>query len=118
MGHSDAQLAKLRVITRDLLKTGLDVANVGDLRAEVKVNQLEDVQAPERLEPVHQLHQLRGAETELRLLAAAFRPAARTLGVELDPHTRRRHHPELVGNLEQNVDLAELLQNDEDLVAE
>ena len=44
----DARLPKLGVVARELLEPELDVANVGDLRSEVKVDQLEDVQTAYR----------------------------------------------------------------------
>src|SRR5688500_9812933 len=118
MRDSDSQLAELGVVARDLLKPRLDVADVGDLRAEVKVNQLENVEATERLEAVDQLDELRGAQPELRFLSAAFCPAARAFRVKLDPYARRWRHAELVGHLQQNIHLAQLLEDDENLMTQ
>ena len=67
---------------------------------------------------VDRLHELRGVEAELRLLAAALLPAAEAARRELDAHAGRRRHAHLVGDLEQHVDLAQLLDDDEHLVAE
>ena len=110
-------LAQLGVVAADLLQPGLDVADVGDLAAEVEVDQLEDVLPAQPLELVEQLHQLDRAEPELRALAAALGPPARALGRELDPDAGRRLHAHLVGHLEQHVELAELLEHDDHRVA-
>ena len=67
---------------------------------------------------VDRLHELRGVEPELRLLAAALLPAAKAARRELDAHAGRRRHAHLVGDLQQHVDLAQLLEHDEDLVPE
>ena len=67
---------------------------------------------------VDRLHELRGVEPELRLLAAALLPAAEAARRELDAHAGRRRHAHLVGDLEQHVDLAQLLDHDEDLMPE
>src|SRR5438874_10810064 len=49
VSNIDANAAELRVVPGGLLQTGLDVADVGNLRAKVKVNELEDVEATETL---------------------------------------------------------------------
>ena len=74
--------------------------------------------ALQRLQPVEQPHQLHRRQAELGLLAAALGPAPRPLARELDPHAERRLDPHLVGHLEQHVELVELLDHDEHLVAQ
>ena len=83
----------------------------------MEVNELEHIEAIESLQLVDQLHQLRGAESELRLLSAALGPPPGTFRVQLDPHSGRRRDSELVGHLQQNVYLAELLENYENLMS-
>jgi hypothetical protein len=114
----DTHAAQLRVVASDLLQARLDVPDVGDLRAKVEMNELEDVETADGFQLVYEPNELRGAETELRLLAAAPCPPARAFGVELDAHTGGRVHSELVGYLEQHIHLAQLLEHDENLVSE
>ena len=73
---------------------------------------------PRALQPVDRLHELRGVEPELRLLAAALLPASEAARRQLDADAGRRRHAHLVRHLEQHVDLAQLLDHDEDLVSE
>ena len=61
VGDVDTHRAQLGVVARDLLQSRLDVADVSDLRAEVKVNELEDIEAVDALQLVDQPHKLRGA---------------------------------------------------------
>ncbi len=114
----DAELAHLDVEARDLLEPALDEADVRDLAAEVEVQQLDDVESSALAEPVDELHELHRVEPELRFLPGALRPPSGALGRELDADAARRRHPELVGDLEQHVDLAELLDDDEHTVAD
>ena len=82
------------------------------------MNKLEDVEPVEAFELVDEPHQLGGAEPELGLLAATFRPASGPLRVQLDSHAGSRSHAELVGDLKENVDFAELLEDYEHSMAE
>src|SRR5712671_2154234 len=114
----DTQPPQLRVVPRHFLQTGFDVADVSDLRAQVKVDQLEDVEPAFALEPIDELHQLRRAEAELRLLATALCPTSRSFGVKLDANARGWSNAELVGDLKKDVHLAQLLEHYEHLVSE
>ena len=76
--HVHAHATQLGVEARDFLQTRLDVADVGNLAAKMEVDQLQNVEATQRLELVDQLHQLRHVEPELALLATALRPAPET----------------------------------------
>src|SRR4051812_43123920 len=118
MRHVESGVPQLDIEARELLETELDEANVGDLRAEVEVDQLDDVEPARRLELVDRLHELRGVEPELRLLAAALLPPAEAARRELDAHARLGRDAHLVGDLQQHVDLAELLDDDVDLMPE
>ena len=116
MGEIEAHVPELDVVAPDLLQPGLHVPDIGDLAAQMEVDQLEDVLPVHPVEPVEQLHQLDGAEPELRPLPAALGPAARALGGQLDPHAGGRLDAHLVRHLEQHLQLAELLQHDHHLV--
>ena len=116
--HVDAHAAKLRVVTRNLLQSRLDVADVGDLRPKVEVDQLENVESIFILQAIDELHELCGAQSEFRFLAAALRPTSRPFGVQLDAHASRGIYTELVRDFEQHVDFTQLLDDDEHLVTE
>ena len=118
VADAHARRVQLRVEARDLLQPGLDVADVGDLGAEVEVDELEDLEAVGVAQLVDDSNELARAESELRLLAAALRPAPMALGGQLDAHARLRRHAHLVGNTQQHIELTFLLDDDEHLVAE
>ena len=80
--------------------------------------ELDDVEPVRRAQLVDRLHELRGVETELGLLASALLPPAKAARRELDAHTRRRRHAHLVRHLKQHIDFAQLLDDDEDLMPE
>ena len=82
------------------------------------MNELHDVLSPGRHELVDDLNELRRAETELRLFAAALRPAPAPFGGQLDAHAALRHDPHLVRHLQQHVEFADLLDDDENLVSQ
>ena len=114
----EPELPQLGVVARDLLERRLDVADVGDLRPEVKVDQLDDVERIFRLELVEHPHEPRGREPELGLLSSGLRPPPGSLARQLDPDARGRAHPQLTRHLQQHVDLGQLLDHDEDPVPE
>src|SRR5829696_5082764 len=84
----------------------------------MEVDQLHDVEAADGAELVNRLHELRGVEAELRFLAPALLPPPEPARRELDANPGRRRDSELVGDREQHVDLAQLLDDDEYLVPE
>ena len=67
---------------------------------------------------VDDANELARAQAELRLLAAALGPAPVPLGCELDADAGLRDDAQLVRHAEEDVDLALLLDDDEDLVSE
>jgi hypothetical protein len=113
-----AESAQLGVEPRNFRQTCLDVADIGDLRAEVEVDQAQNVEAAKRGELVDHLHQLAGREPELRLLSAALRPAPESFRRQLDANARRGLDAERVRGLEQHVELGQLLDDDEHLMPE
>src|SRR4029079_16658412 len=96
MGHIEAHVPELDVIAPNLFQSRLHVTDVGDLAAQVEVDQFENVLPVQPIEPVQQLHQLNRVEAELGALSPALGPAARPLGGELDPDTGRGHHVHFV----------------------
>src|SRR5437764_880927 len=108
---------KLHVETRHFLEAELDEANVGDLRPEVKVNQLEHVQPAEAAELIDQRDKIGGVQAELRLLTTAFLPPPEAAARQLDADACGRRDTKLVGDLEKHVDFGQLLDDDEHLVA-
>ncbi len=67
-----------------LVHRGADLADVGDLRAQVVVDQLEAVEHAGAGEQVHRLDNLVGVEPEDGALAAGLGPVAAGLGRQLD----------------------------------
>ena len=114
----EAHRAQFGVEARQLLQAALDEADVGDLRSQMAVDQLHDAELAGRGQLVDDLHELGGAQAELRLLAAGLRPAAAALGAQLDAHPAFGLHAHLLRDLQQHVELADLLDDDEHLVTE
>src|SRR2546423_11861697 len=84
----------------------------------MKVNELQDVEpagAPQLLDGGDEV---RRVETELRLLAAALLPAPEAARRQFDPHASCRRDVHFIRDLQQHVDLAQLLEDDEHLMAE
>src|SRR5690606_7359073 len=113
-----AELAQLDVVPRDLGHRRLDVADVRDLRAEMEVHHLQDVELAGGLEAVEHARELRRVQTELAPLAGGLRPAAGAGRRQLDAYARRRLDVGPLRDLEQCLDLARLLDDDQDLVPE
>src|SRR5204863_3775473 len=63
-------------------------------------------------------HEIGGVETELGFFTAALFPSAESTRGQLDAHSSRRRDLHLLGDLEQHIDLAQLLEHDEHLMAE
>ena len=110
-----AKTAQLGVEAAALADAALDVADVGDLGAQVEVQQLQAVQLAEAAQTLHQRQDLGGGEAELGHGTAARFPHAGAGGrqtgahpdVGLDVETSRlvEHHFQLGGLLHHDVDL-------------
>src|SRR5690606_16409448 len=102
-----AELAQLDVVPRDLGHRRLDVADVRDLRAEREVHHLQDVELAGGLEAVEHARERRRVQTELDPAAGGLEAMACARGrVDLGP----------LRDLEKCLDLARLLDDDQDLV--
>src|SRR5687767_12998873 len=84
----------------------------------MKMDQLENFETSLVPQTVYELHELRGAEPELRLFTAALRPPTGAFRMQLDAHARSWSDAKLVGHLKQHVDFAQLLEHDVHLVAQ
>src|SRR5688500_15243813 len=84
----------------------------------MEVDQLDPVELVRGAQLLDRGHEIGGVEPELRLFAATLLPTPETAGRELDANARRRLHLQLVRDLQQNVDLAQLFDDHEHLMAE
>ena len=109
----DAELSQLRIVARDLLQSRLDVPDVSDLRSKMEMDQLDHIQPAKIAQLVDELHELCSAQAEFRFLTTALCPATRAFGMQLDAHAGGGIHSKLICHLKQNVDLAELFDDDE-----
>src|SRR5205823_6827742 len=112
-------LVNLSVDARGLLHRVLDALDVCELRADVKVQELEHVYAPLVLHAAYGFENLCGRQSEFRGLAAGLLPAPRTLRVELDAQSHHRHVAAVVAlrDLQDVVKLVQLLDDDDDALA-
>src|SRR5262249_56854619 len=82
-GHLDVESTRLA-------QRVLHVADVGNLAAEVEVEQLEAVEQPRLAHEADRIHQLRAGEPEFRAIAARGLPPASAAGGELHPNPNPR----------------------------
>ena len=75
----------------------LDVADVGDLAAEVEVHQLQAIGHVALLEVLEGFQDLGQGQAELGAIAGAGLPAAGAAGRQLDAHADRRADVQLLG---------------------
>ena len=110
-----ARLVQLAVDARRLDQRALDDADVGDLAAEVEVQQLEAVGHAARLQLLEPAHDLGDRQAELRAVAARTLPPAAAAGRELDAEADLRPHADLLGVLEDQAELGVLLDDGDDV---
>ena len=104
--HLRAFLHEARIDAGALHDGGTDVADVGDLRTKVVVQELEAVEHVVLLQGVHDIHHLRRGQAEGGAFAAGTGPVAAALGDELDAHAEERAHAERGGAFEDQLQLA------------
>src|SRR3954452_24104267 len=80
--------------------------------------QFQNVEPPGGTKLLDRGHEVGRVQTELGFFATAFFPAAEAPRRELDANACGRGDLHLLGNLKQDVDLAQLLEYDEDVVSE
>ncbi len=113
-----ARLDQLDVDARRFVERPLHDADVRDLAAEVKVEQLEAVLHAACLQFLQAAQNLADREAELRAIAPRRLPAAASAGGELDPHADRRPHAYLLRVLENQVQLRVFLDDRDDVAAD
>ena len=110
----DARLNELDVDARSLVKGALDDADVRNLAAEMKMQQLEAVFHPAGLQLVQPFQDFSDGEAEFRPVAARRLPAAAAAGRQLHAHADRRPHADLFGQIEDEIELGVFLNNRND----
>ena len=113
-----ARLDQLDVDARRFVQRALHDADVRDLAAEVKVEQLEAVLHAARLQFLEPAQNLADGQAELRAIAARRLPAAAAAGGELDPHADRRPDADLLRVFEDQVQLGVFLDDRDDVPAD
>ena len=96
----------------------LDRADVGDLGADVEMDEAEGVLHLRLGEALGDLDDLGGRQAELGVLAGAVGPLAFAGGGELDAQADVGLHAHAAGDADDGVDLGELLDDDDRLLAE
>ena len=96
----------------------LDVADVGDLAADVEVHELKAIGHVALLEVLEGFEDLGQGQAELGSKAGARLPPARAAGRELDPHADRRPDVQLLAVADDRLELGELLDDRDHLLAD
>ena len=106
-----ARLDQLGIDAGRLVERPLDDADVGDLAAEVEVQELEAVLHAAALELFQPTEDLGDGEPELRAIAARALPAPAAARGELHPHAYLRPDANLLGVLQNQPELGVLLDD-------
>ena len=115
--ETEAHLRQLYVELRGLAQGILDAAYLGNLAADVEVDELEAVHQVVLSEEVEGLEELGGVEPELADVAAALLPLAAACRRELDADAEVGADVELAGDSGYELELVELFYYKEDLAA-
>ncbi len=111
-----AQLVQLDVETGRLTHARRDIADVGHLRTEVEVQELDAVQATTFTHDLHQLQNLVRREAEFGFLTAGGLPFTGALRGQTRTHAKTRHHVQALGLFQHDINLGHLLDDQIDLV--
>ena len=106
---------QLGVVTTGLAHAVLNIAQVRDLRAHVKMQQLEPVQAAGFAYGFDQFQQLAGGQPELGALTTGVLPVALAQRRQAQPHAQHRIDAQCPGVLVNQRPLAGLFDHDDDL---
>ena len=118
VAHGRAFLHQAHIKARAFHDAGADVADVGDLRAQVVVQQAEAVQHVAGLELVHHVHDLGRGKAEGGALAAGVGPVAAGLDRELGAHADVGADAQFTAAGEQDAQFAGHLQHEEQVEAQ
>ena len=113
-----AGLAQLDEIAHRLAHAGGDVAQVGDLRAHVEMQQLQAVELAGGAQALDQIQHLARRQPELGLVAAGVLPLAGAQGGQPQAHADARLNAELGRFLQDHVELGRLFDHDGGVEAE
>src|ERR1043165_9983283 len=109
------QLVNLRVHASRFLHRILDALDVGELRTDMEVKELQHVHAIGFLQTADHLQKLGSSQTKLRGLATGFFPATGAFRVELHAHAEHRQRAFVtLDDVENVIQLVELLDHDHD----
>ena len=113
----EAHLMQLDIELRSLAQGVLDAAYLGNLTADVEVNQLQAILQVLLVEEVQGFEQLAGSEAELAGVSTALLPLATATGGQLDADANVGAHLQLTRHLSDDVQLVELLHHEVDALA-
>ena len=113
-----ARLDQFHVDARRFVQRALDDADVGDLAAEVEVEQLEAVFHAAALQFLEAAQDFADGQSELRPVAPRRLPAAAAAGCQLHAHADRGSDADLLGVLQDQLELGVLLDHRDDAAAD
>ena len=116
--QAGAESRELGVHAGGFVESPFDNANVSDLAAQVKVEQLEAVLHAPRLQLFEAAHDLGHRETELRPEPAGRLPASAAAGGQLDAHADLRPNADLLRGFEDEPQLGVFLDHRDDVAAD
>ena len=105
------QLMQLRVETGTFFQAGLDIADVGNLGAQMEVKQLEAVQGTCLAQCLHHVQNLACGQAELGLLTTGVLPVALANGSQPRAHANQRRYTKAFGFFQDQRQLGLLLHN-------
>src|SRR5438874_2669046 len=94
----------------------LDAADIGDLAAEMEVDQLQAIGHVALLEVVEGLEHLGQGQAELGAIAGAGTPTTRTARRQLDADAEHRPYPQLLRVADDRLQFGELLDDRDDVL--
>ncbi len=112
------KLEQLRVVHRRLANGALDRQDVGDLRSDVEVEELERRLHLRFAQDFDRFEDFCSRKAELRVLAAGCRPLARALGQKPHADSDPRHDVHLGRDFRDRAQLRQFLGDQDDLLVE
>ena len=113
----EAHGVELNVELCGLAQGGADAAYLGDLAADMEVEELEAVAQSHLVEHLQGHQQLGAVESELRGVAAALAPLAAAVACQLDADAQVGAHAQLLGRLGNDLQFGQFLDDEEDALA-
>ena len=112
--HVVAHVVELDIELRGLPQGGLYAAYLGDLAADVEVDEFQAVFQSAGFELVEGFEQFAGRQSELAGVAPAFLPFAASRGSQFDAYADVGAHVQFLGHFVDDVQLVELFHNQKD----